>query len=60
MGNNGAIKLISIAHSQAHLQFAQANARPKIAKELVRFQSLFCRPEKKDLVSANIENEVVI
>jgi hypothetical protein len=29
------------AHSQAHLQFAQANARPKIAKELVRLPTLF-------------------
>jgi hypothetical protein len=26
------------SHLQAHLQFAQANARPKIAKELVSLQ----------------------
>jgi hypothetical protein len=29
------------AHSQAHLQFAQANAQPKIAKELVCLPTLF-------------------
>jgi len=27
-------------HSQAHLQFAQVNTQPKIAKELVCFPSL--------------------
>ena len=40
--------------------FAQANARPKIAKELACFPSLFCRPEKQNQVSAKIENEVVL
>jgi hypothetical protein len=33
--------MTSSPHLQAHLQFAQANARPKIAKELVSLQ-----PEK--------------
>jgi len=42
------------------LQFAQANAQPKIAKELVCFPTLFCRPEKQNQVSAKIENEVVL
>lgn len=31
------------AHSQAQLQFAQANTRPKIAIELVCLPTLFCR-----------------
>jgi hypothetical protein len=39
------------------LQFAQANVRPKITKELDCFPSLFCLPEKQNQVSAKIENE---
>jgi type I restriction enzyme S subunit len=35
---------IASPHSQAHLQFAQANTQPKIAKELVCLPTLFCRP----------------
>lgn len=33
--------------------------KPKIAKELVCFPALFCRPEKQNQVSVKIENEVV-
>ena len=34
--------------------------KPKIAKELNCFPSLFCRPEKQNQVSAKIENKVVL
>jgi len=37
---------IAYPHSQAHLQFALADRRPKIAKELVCLPTLFCRCEK--------------
>jgi hypothetical protein len=37
----------SIAHSQAHLQFAQANTQPKIAKELVFLLTLTLPAQKK-------------
>jgi len=43
------------AHSQAHLQFAKAATQPKIAKELVCFPALFCRPEKQNQVSAKLK-----
>lgn len=37
-------QFIASPHSQAHLQFAQADPQPKIAKELVCLPTLFCRP----------------
>jgi len=57
MGNNGAIMELhndnrASPHSQAYLQFTQANTQPKIAKELVCFPTLFRRPEKQNQVSA--------
>ena len=48
-------KINSAPHSQAHLQFAQTSAEPNIAKELVCFPSLFCRPEKQNRDSAKFE-----
>ncbi len=60
MGNNGAIKLMP-AHTAKHIcNSHKPTRRPKIAKELVCFPSLFCRPEKQNQVSAKIENEVVL
>jgi hypothetical protein len=37
---------IANPHSQAHLQFAQANTQPKIAKELVCLPTLPLPPQK--------------
>jgi hypothetical protein len=38
--------MIISPHSQAQLQFAQANSQPKIAIELFCLPSLFANPKK--------------
>ena len=48
------------AHSQAHLQFAQANARPKIAKELNCLPTLFLPTLKTKLGQCKLENKVIL
>jgi hypothetical protein len=68
MGNNGAIMELhnnstyctmttEPAHTVKHICNSQKpTLKPKIAKELVCFPTLFCRPEKQNQVSAKIEN----
>ena len=36
------------SHSQAHLQFAQANAKAKNCKRACLSANAFCRPEKQN------------
>ncbi len=45
------------AHTVKHICNSQKpTLKPKIAKELACFPSLFCRPEKQNQGSAKIEN----
>lgn len=50
--------MIANAYSQAHLQFAQANKQPKIAKELICLPTLFLPTLKTKSGQCQIENDV--
>ena len=48
-------------HTAKHIcNSHEPTLKPKIAKELACFPTLFCRPEKQNQVSAKIKNDVVL